>query len=1086
MANDIEKQITETVQPITKSEDVVQDIIPPSVSTTADTLTDVAEVKDVAESIMPQDPNPAPVTTTENVVSDEELIAEAMTDEWTKPVEGDGYEVAGLYGDMAQSMKDIRMKDVTAETVIDIGGTEKIVMKGNKIYAAQASDAEVDLLNAALFGTYDPITKQYYRDATTTAERKIIKKMEKYVPKTDENGLIDIRTQEDLSRYLYEVKMAYKKDLANLKSVDGDELSFDEVLKRAMKLNNTAIVKKIFKLEKGEALGKPEEVVLANVINLNSLFRLRDTAKYIQEGKLIPGAKTIEESNAIFAQSLIMHKALNAKVAGNNSSIARNLSFIQSIGKWFEVNPYTGKGGIEALENIDPTDGVILRGKSISEALPGLTETKDFQVLATRFLELDNAARQNNFLNKMEDLNFLQKGWRYTGQGLDYITESHSASILFDPNIMLLNVIGNTATIANRPFEVAYSTAYGKMREKFWGVLGKETEPAYSLNRPLAEMTGMAHSLWEAMRVFGYSMWNEKNIDDALKFDNRKFKATGVEPGTLVGDMFQAFGIKNAKETTLGRALDFHGKMIRVPLRINMSVDEFFKTINNRAYLYGETITYRDKLLSEGLGQQEIDSKMIEFLENIPPDVSARADEFQKTQTYTRKVKFGPFNSSRVTRHPMFKLLVSLFYNTPVNVLDYTTRRTPLFVANPNFYKDILAGGVRSDLALGQVTHGTVTLGLLGMIGGGMLDKGTHITGPAPTNPREKALWEERGYLANHLYKQNPDTGKWEGVSYAGAEPWSDYFALANHFKEIIQNSLDGEVNMEAAVNYMQEIAVLLTSYMSDSYPGLQNAAYIFDLLKNPYDQSWSTRIGEYLGAKAGDTVFGAGTQIVAPNIGSLGLMKKITLITDPAYRNNLPENLEGNALERGWHSAYRRYMKINSYIGHDISQKVNFWGEPITKRSGEGFDVMMLTPWYKKEAKYNDINVFTSEVLNGTGFSTPPKISDNGATVKLTDNEYTDYVKLYNSIKLNGRNLKDHMLALVRNSDGLDNPELYTKYDLSSGAFVTKTKAEIRNYMLSEIKKYKDEAKKQLLRDNPDIRARLKERKTVLDNLEN
>ena len=80
----------------------------------------------------------------------------------------------------------------------------------------------------------------------------------------------------------------------------------------------------------------------------------------------------------------------------------------------------------------------------------------------------------------------------------------------------------------------------------------------------------------------------------------------------------------------------------------------------------------------------------------------------------------------------------------------------------------------------------------------------------------------------------------------------------------------------------------------------------------------------------------------------------------------------------------------------------------------------------------------------------------------------------------------RDHMLALVRNSDGLDNPALYTKYDLVSGSFVPKTKAEIRDYMLAEIKKYKNVAKDQLLRENPDLRARLKERKTLLDNLEN
>lgn len=1078
MSEKISKQIiNETIEPA-KEETISRDIITPSTTEINETL-DVAKDKAAAVGLINNEfVDPVSVATPEENRTDEEIISEAVKDKYVSPPET-GVEVAGLGGlagdILTKTKSDPRLdRELGGETMESLD--QDFFIKGRKIYAAQASQDEINLLNAAIYGNWDAVTKKNYFETLPPSERERLNKTKKYVPEVDENGLLDIRTKDDIQRFIYEFRESYKDQL---KATGGNKKSFESVLKSALELDNNAVLRKLFKLGPDETLKRTDEVVLANIMNLNSLFRLRDMAKTVKDGGQLKGKNgkllSVDQSYMVFAQALTVHKALNAAVTGNNTVLARNLSFLQSIGKYFESNPYTQGPGIDALQNLGDVDKLMINYNLKKDAMTGLQNGEDFRLLATRFLELDNAAKQNRFLNGMGDSpNFLQKGWRYvvdgTGKSLDVLTEAYAASVLFSTDLFMLNNIGNMIPLINRIPEVTISTAYGKIRKAF----NKNGEAPNPIDRGLYEGLGMVHSMKEAVKTMGHVWWNEKPLDDSIRYDTRKHKATALPEGDF-------------KETTLGKGIDYWGKAVRLSLRTNMAIDELYKTVNERAFLYGEATLKRDEFLRQGLSPEEADRKTLEFINNPDDETVVAMKARARENTYTKRINFP---SPKITRHPAFKLMVSLFYNTPVNVVDYTTQRIPgLNFLNPNFYKALNAGGRQADEAFAKFTWGGVQLTVLTQYSMGLMDKGVYITTSRPGDPEERYLWEDRGYKPNHVYFQDED-GSWKGRSYAGAEPASDVFATAALIGSMTRSGNNSDAWTESMGDLVLGMTAANLNYLGD-FPGMQNIGYLVDIMssyrENGIDSSLD-KIAEYFSYVAGDTVLVGGSQLVLPNVMSLGLMNKLSLITDPAQRSRLPEEISTNPVIVGLTKAYRRYENLNPYIGSKASQEVNFWYDGKTKRAeAEGFgqSLLIMTPWYIKEPKYNDINVFTDDFLNGTGFSTPPRISKGGASVKLNDDEYTEFVRLYNTIEINGLLMKDRLLNLIHGGNA-DYARLYYKYNKNTGKYEETKPKEKRNILLGEIGNYKEKAKEILFRNNPSLSKRVNDRIAKLENLEN
>lgn len=436
----------------------------------------------------------------------------------------------------------------------------------------------------------------------------------------------------------------------------------------------------------------------------------------------------------------------------------------------------------------------------------------------------------------------------------------------------------------DRPDAVDKLVATGVITNSLWGRFKGEMWPQIRefyinlmLARPVTHVrntVGNSYAAGNAVaeRTVGgmFSLDKEKGIVMSEGFYLLKGMGAGIQDG------FSAFG----KEFTLGRSAEAAGKLdyiphqipgiagriINTPGDILRGTDEFYRTVLKRGSYYADAMrdathkgysnspkvieseAYRAKFGNESL------SEYVQRKVNYPTqEMRVNGDAFATHNTFQDEL--GALASKiRAVGQVGPLVLWFPFMKTPINMAKYAWDRTPgLQLISSQLYKDIAAGGVQADMAIGRLTISS----LQAMMIYNLAQEG-FITGSGPVDPGLRRAW-----MATHQpYSVKTNKG-WMPI--ANFEPGTTPIGLVADFAQIL-NQLDEpsaeQMAMAATFSVMKGMAdKTYWRTLSD----LTDAAGSIKEGSSPRAQIRDVILGPFMAMATGGPLGGSFTRAIDP-----------------------------------------------------------------------------------------------------------------------------------------------------------------------------------------------------------------------------
>jgi hypothetical protein len=390
------------------------------------------------------------------------------------------------------------------------------------------------------------------------------------------------------------------------------------------------------------------------------------------------GFSSMEEAVMALNRQSALHVALQAKIKGAQTDIARTMSAFNVM-----------------------SDGGVLKNQRIQELVTSAGGVDLARKRAQAYVSLEDPIEQQAFLRRSA-----------AAKTMDALYEAWMNGILSNPMSQLVNVVSNLLHMTGQHVTRGAAGAMARARRKKTGrnngVRGGES-------------TAMS---------FAYTM----AMKDAFKMSGAVFKdPTGdimskLEPGKKYRhNAFSAEGME--KSGGVGAAWDIAGTLLtlgRVPTRGLAAGDVFFKVLGQRMELYARA--WRDTVAEFGEGTvgvtDEFTDALAHRIANPTAEVQQATIDFGQMVTFTGKLgEFGQ-KAQSISVNGWIRWFTP-FVKTPLNILTTAWEYTPMNAATEKFRLAIAAGGHEADLAkarihLGIATMFTVsTLSMSGFITGG-------------------------------------------------------------------------------------------------------------------------------------------------------------------------------------------------------------------------------------------------------------------------------------------------------------------------------------------------------------------------------
>jgi hypothetical protein len=914
--------------------------------------------------------------------------------------------------------------------------SEKLVteVKGGIVYRDATAD-EIKSLDELLFGSINKsqLSEGFDFKVVGTGKNK------KTVPIVTPN-LNSITNVDDIKEYSMAVQKIMKPYIDEAKR---GKIKVEDIINQAALIGHDEMVMKILNRPKGTQFKNSAEVLKANVISIQSLFEAKRLAKLVAENKPDKGL-SVKETQARYAQALGFHSAIMSSTAGNNTEVARSLMIIGHIKRYFDAK------GIDAPENVAELE-------QLSISLPGYS-SNTLKIHASNFLKFSDMYSQSNFARQVPS--WLEK----TG---DVMSELFINSLLASPVTHQINVFSNVAFAFYQIPETAVSAGISKIRKAiipeggvnvpiYGNVMSKGDGSEIFFGESYAKFYGMQRALWEATQNFGKVLKTEEPLDPITKIDTRKRKAITAE--NLFPDL---------KDTAFGKTVDIMGMMYRGPGRLLIAEDEFFKTLAYRSELHALAYRHGMEIFKKTGSKKQASEASALFMQNPPPQAVAASKAKATELTFQQELEGFLGNVQGVMSHPIAKIYVP-FFRTPTNLVTELVRRTPLAITMPSFRREMMAGGSRADAALGKMTMGTSLIAGFAYGAGGGWNQDIVMTGSAPRDFGGKQMWKNQGLQPYSIAFRNPDTGLFTSVSYSRFEPLSGLLAVAADYAWAANHSPNTESAMEDLTNLMINGGYAVFNYMGH-LPMLQAIGDVSQLWGKEYEtfDDRVQRAKQLFAGQAGQYALSVGQQAVTFGLAPETLVANYERAISPGASNTMPSSTEGDFFLLGWSEALNRWKSRNPIFNDDIPPLLSFWGEEVTVGTGKT-TWEYWTPFQIKNQKYNDVDVFYNEILNGQGLRMPPRTLDG---IPLTAQQYNDYIIKTNSITMEGpdgtnMNMLD-MMTYVINQDNF--------FELPIG--------EMKKELSLIYADYKSAARDELLQEYPDLDNRVNDRKEFITN---
>ena len=512
------------------------------------------------------------------------------------------------------------------------------------------------------------------------------------------------------------------------------------------------VVEKLLKRKEGDAINldlgeihKSLQAITSSALQLN---RLAEKAVDLNAGDM---------DLLAFHQHFAFHSALQSSMQGLQADVARALGV-------FKIP--RGPNEIQS-RNVANMLGDLTAG-----AGNPLHNSKDrTQAMARAYLALPTQAAKNKFAKKGAIARYADAWYEMWINGL-----------LSGVQTQVINIAGNGAFAAIQPFERALGGAFGSVWRAGFGRAGGE-KGVYA-TEAVDMVTSWVSATIDAARLAGQAFWRDQPMFDALgKFENAHQQAISARNLNL-----EQYG-----ELIKG-VIDYIGKGIRIPGRLLMTTDEFFKAFNYRIELAAEANRKR-RMMGEQVdeagqpiySQEDIDEAVNGVFADPPEDVHGRAEEMARINTFTNSVPNGPFSGARsaIMRTPGGRYVMP-FFRVIHNIAGQAVERSPLgimHVVKAIHSKDPVA----RDMALAKLSWGSAAMAATASWAGEGRITGTGPMDYKVRNEMEKLGWKPYSivvdkvdkprwmYVGQHKFKHPKDV---EYYSYHRMEPISMILAI--------------------------------------------------------------------------------------------------------------------------------------------------------------------------------------------------------------------------------------------------------------------------------------------------------------------
>ena len=485
------------------------------------------------------------------------------------------------------------------------------------------------------------------------------------------------------------------------------------------------------------------------------------------------------------------------------------------------------------------------------------------------------------------------------------VFEAYVNGLLSGPTTHIANTISNTLTLLSRPIierplsaiaDTARSLVTGGVRERFYGEAFSDIAGMFS---------GLKQAGSTALRAF---------IDEMPEAAGSKLEMFPVGRQAIKGNL---------------------GKAIRVPGRLLVAADEFFKVLARSGEAYA--IGYREAM-KKGISSKDTPKFISDFIRDMPSHITKQLDAEALYRTFQSEL--GPtgkaFDQLRRS-NPAIKFFMP-FLKTPINIAKFGLERTPLSLLKTGLEvrSGALKGGAISDQLAKGAMGSMITLGITPYVIDGT------ITGGGPIDPKRRAVLRAAGWQPYSIRIGN------KYVSYQRLEPLAITLGLIADYKEL-SNVLEPE---DALSKVFGSIAQNLSSKTF-----LQGISDLMKVMNDP------ERYGEGYAQKI---IQGMVPNIVGRYAGAIDpVMRKPTSIQD-AIKSRLPG------------------------MSQEVMALRDIWGSPVLKHtiSGSGLE-RFISPVYVSQISQDRA---TRELVR-LGIS-PGSPQRSIAGIKLTNEEYDAYAE--------------------------------------------------------------------------------------------
>ena len=443
--------------------------------------------------------------------------------------------------------------------------------------------------------------------------------------------------------------------------------------------------------------GIAARMLAADRVLLASAERLRSLAQAAARD----GAK--EADHLALFNHIELHGAIQAQIKGSRTEIARALHAMRVVRSASEAS-------------FTEVEHILREGTGMSSGLR------------------EGLVRRLARANGLNEINRLTRRSRYQ-RWRDAAIEVYINGLLSSLSTHTLNNISNSLKVVEGISERFIAAGFGLGRNMIRRAVGLAPKERVAIREANALVLGTIHGVETALGVPIRAMLREArqgNFSGALDLareapDGNVLRSLTTEQPVIDPrirvDLQTRRAIDAAGDSLNARAIRNLGRLIRIPGRLLITSDEFFKNIAYYQELYArayrEAAEQADIVGTKGPARQrQIARSMRRTIENPPENLHLESIDFARYQTFQSDFNRGGFADSIerfVNNHPLMRFVIP-FFRTPVNIVNQTViERTPLGLIlgkQQALLRQIAGGGHQADIALARVATGSAFMGM--------------------------------------------------------------------------------------------------------------------------------------------------------------------------------------------------------------------------------------------------------------------------------------------------------------------------------------------------------------------------------------